>query len=456
METNENLKDTEESKKEKSKEQKTENLLDEIDNEDEPLPPPEEENEARELNTAAIVGIAMIGFIILTLIVLVVSSFKNRTKKEKEAAELDKAGNKTEIEFKAPSVPKQEEPVIPDVDDKDEYYEEEHFELPPEFQLPAQPEPGVAPVSPVGTTTKKSDRPDTRNSKSTRKIEGLGGLSFPEVQNVNSTVANAMNGTYGYGNQKLSKEDFIAQQMLQTQKIQDQLYGSGNNPGTNSDYTKQGFFESGIGSGGKGNYLSPATLWDGTIISAALVTAINTDNPGVVIARVTENVYSSYDHSYLLIPEGSLLYATYNSSVSYGQNMVQVAWNLLIRPDNYRIPLGNMNGVTAQGASGYKGFVNNHPFETMKALGMIAVFSMIQTEITGQIDSQKNEYLKNTMTDVYSEASKLGNRMLDRALDIKPTIKIREGTEIKLITNTPLELPPVEIPEVTQKYIRTR
>ena len=50
----------------------------------------------------------------------------------------------------------------------------------------------------------------------------------------------------------------------------------------------------------------------------------------------------------------------------------------------------------------------------------------------------------------------IGNKMVDRALDIKPTIKIKEGTEIKLITNTPLELPPVEVFQATQKYVRTR
>jgi type IV secretion system protein VirB10 len=259
----------------------------------------------------------------------------------------------------------------------------------------------------------------------------------------------------------MTKEEFIAQQMLQTQNIQNQLYGNGGamprmNGTTNMTGDKDSFFNAASNASGRGEYLSNTCLWDGTIISGALITAINTDNPGVVIARVTENVYSSYDHSYLLIPEGSLLFATYNSSISYGQKQVQVAWNLLIRPDNYRVQLGNMNGVNAQGASGYTGSVSNHPFETLKALGMVAVFSIIQTEITNDINSQNNEYLKNSMTDVYSEASKLGNKILDKALDIKPTIKIKEGTEIKLITNVPLELPPVEVNQVTQKYVRTR
>ena len=288
------------------------------------------------------------------------------------------------------------------------------------------------------------------------------GLDYSNQQSSQNIVSQVMSGNYGtnaYG-QRMTKEEFIAQQMAQTQNLQNQYYGTGDSfgtttPGNNMYGNKENFFNAMSGTGGNGSYLSKTSLWDGTIISGALVTAINTDNPGVVIARVTENVYSSQDHSYLLIPEGSLLMATYNSSISYGQNKVQVAWNLLIRPDNYRIQLGNMNGVTPQGASGYKGSVSNHPWETLKALGMIAVYSFIQTEISNDIDAEKNEYMKNMMTDVYAEASKLGNKVVDRALDIKPTIKIKEGTEIKLITNVPLELPPVEVPQATQKYVRT-
>lgn len=402
------------------------------------------------------------------LIVFVALNVGSGKKKDKSPEELDKAGTKTVIEFKDKtpvdfysSNIDEDNPVVEKSEDE---MKEVIDTLPPEFQLPIQGETGKAPVSSVGSTggSYKSDRPDTRNSKSPRKIEGLAALDYSNQTQGQNLVSQIMSGNYGtnaYG-QKMTKEEFIAQQMAQTQNLQNQLYGSNMLDGTNGTYNsgseKENFFNASSGSTGNGTYLSKAALWDGTIISGALVTAINTDNPGVVIARVTENVYSSQDHSYLLIPEGSLLMATYNSSVSYGQNKVQVAWNLLIRPDNYRVQLGNMNGVNAQGASGYKGSVSNHPFETLKALGMVAVYSILQTEVTNDINSQKNEYLQNAMTDVYAESSKLGNKMVDRALDIKPTIKIKEGTEIKLITNVPMELPPVEVNQATQKYVRTR
>lgn len=438
---------------------------------EEELPPPEEENEAREVNVGNIIGLIVIGLLVIFLITFIAVSAGGKKNKKKEAEELDKAGTKTIIEFKDKSAvdfSSGNDEAAEAVEKKVEVITEAIEALPAEFQLPVQDEIGKAPVSSVGSssTSYRSDRPDTKGSKSPRKIEGLAALDFSGQGQGQNLVNQIMSGKYGsnaYG-QRMSKEEFIAQQMEQTQKLQNQLYGTSTTGGfgttgarTTSDAgTKESFFNSMSGSGGNGSYLSKASLWDGTIISGALVTAINTDNPGVVIARVTENVYSSQDHSYLLIPEGSLLMATYNSSVTYGQKQVQVAWNLLIRPDNYRVQLGNMNGVNAQGASGYKGTVSNHPFETLKALGMIAVYSIIQTEVTNDINSQKNQYLQNAMTDVYSKTTKLGNKIVDRALDIKPTIRIKEGTEIKLITNTPMELPPVEVNKATEKYVRSR
>ena len=451
------------------------NLSDEIEDEEDELPPPEEENAAREINVGMIFAVI---FIVIAVILLILMLAGGKKSKKKSNPELDKAGSKYEVQFKEkPVAIEQTEEHFTDTPEKPPLEKEEDVDaildtLPPGLQ--PQPAPSQAPVARVGSTgyssSSKSDRPDTRNSKSPRKIDGLKGQASPDTnQNIVSAIMNG-NSTGSSSNTRMTKEEYIAQMMKQTQNLQNQMYGtsgsgssfgsygsqSGNSTAAAYQQNKESFYSNGAGTGGSGQYMSYNSLWDGTIISGALVTAINTDNPGVVIARVTENVWSSYDHSFLLIPEGSLLYATYNSSVSYGQDKVQVAWNLLIRPDGYRITLGNMNGVSAQGVSGYKGKVNNHPFETLKALGMIAVYSMIQTEITADINSQNNEYLQNAMTDVYTEAAKIGNKIIDRALDIKPTITIKAGTEIKLITNTPLELPPVQINQATRKYVRTR
>ena len=421
---------------------------------------PPEENKAKRLNTLNIFKVLGISAILIVGVIFMFSKLSQI--KKKEATELDKAGTKWIPNVSVQTVPENDyeekgnQPEPPIKNDKDE---EDDSGLPEAFR---QPEPGTAPIATVNSSTGGNSsvyvKPDTRNSKSVRKIEGIAGSSYtaPSDEINKSIIANALNGGAARTpqmNTQQSKEDYIASILSASQGNQN-AYGQNTRQNAMAQSNKENFYGNSSNNAGNGKYLSQYSLWDGTVITGALITAINTDNPGVVIARVTENVYSSYDHSFLLIPEGTLMYATYNSSVSYGQNRVQIAWNLLIRPDGYRLELGNMNGIDSKGQSGSKGFATNHPFETLKALGLVAMFSIIQTEVTKDLGEQDNEYIKNALTDVYTEGAKLGNKIVDRSLDIKPTIRIKQGTQIKLITNMPLDLPPVKVNQVNRKYIR--
>lgn len=231
-------------------------------------------------------------------------------------------------------------------------------------------------------------------------------------------------------------------------------YGSTNTyQSQNMQDNKQQFFNQNSGNTNM-KWNNEYSLFYGTIIPAVLITGINTDLPGVVIAQVTSNVYSSQTGEYLLIPAGTKIYATYNSSVSYGQDRVQVAWNKMIRPDGLEIDLGNFVGVDKSGYAGYDGRVNTHPFETLKALGLIAAFSIFDTKTGNMQAAQNNMYAQNVLADTYSEINKLGGKIIDRALDIQPTITIPQGKEVKIITNVTMTLPPFEQKQVYEKYVR--
>ena len=78
---------------------------------------------------------------------------------------------------------------------------------------------------------------------------------------------------------------------------------------------------------------SPYEVKAGTIIPTSLITGMNSDLPGQIVGQVRENVYDTVSGNYLLIPQGSRLLATYDSSVTFGQERVLVCWNRLIRPD---------------------------------------------------------------------------------------------------------------------------
>ena len=69
------------------------NLNDEIESEDDELPPPEDEkDEARELNVGNILALIFIGVAVIFLIVMAAGSAKS--KKKVQSLELDKSGSK--------------------------------------------------------------------------------------------------------------------------------------------------------------------------------------------------------------------------------------------------------------------------------------------------------------------------------------------------------------------------
>jgi type IV secretion system protein VirB10 len=273
----------------------------------------------------------------------------------------------------------------------------------------------------------------------------------------------AGNGTavaLSYG-QLPSPEQYLAQ-------VQQRSALAGQNPGTaygggiptsytsqNMQSEKERFAGTGAGAAGVYQWNSEYTLWKGTVIPAVLETGINSDLPGAVIARVTKNVYSSLDGRYLLIPEGSRLYAMYNSNISYNQSRVQIAWNTLIRPDGLEIALGNMQGIDLQGYTGQKGTVNEHFFEYLKAMGIISAFTVANGELDNQMQSMgTSSYTDQVVSENRNVINQLAGKLIDRALDIQPTITVKQGTEINVLTNVTIEIPPLEPYPAVKKYQR--
>jgi len=222
----------------------------------------------------------------------------------------------------------------------------------------------------------------------------------------------------------------------------------------NNQANKTSFYSS-SGSTGilSGNFLPEDILWVGTIIPAVLETAINTDLPGNVIARVTQNVYDSQTGQKLLIPQGTILIAKYNSSISYAQSRVQIVWDLLIRPDGYQIELEGMNGVDPKGMAGLKATYHENWFEYVKAAGIITMFSVANAKMA----EEAAKYASNdTAAAVVSQNSQFMNQIsgtiIGRAMDIQPTLTIKSGEKINIMLNKNMYLPPLDSYPVTEKY----
>ena len=139
-----------------------------------------------------------------------------------------------------------------------------------------------------------------------------------------------------------------------------QLLSDINNQGGKQAFLKKTDSDDDYLENSKKNPRSPYEVKAGSYIPAALITGINSDLPGSVNAQVTENVYDTVTGNYLLIPQGAKLVGEYNSSLSFGQQRVQVVWNRIIFPDGKSLDIEKMQGTDISGYTGFYDKVNNH------------------------------------------------------------------------------------------------
>lgn len=182
---------------------------------------------------------------------------------------------------------------------------------------------------------------------------------------------------------------------------------------------------------------SPYVLQAGTVIAGALNTKISSDLPGQIVGHVTQNVYDSPTGRYLLIPQGSTLFGAYNSGISFGQQRTQIIWTRLIYPNGESLVLEKLPGGDAIGQSGLSDEVNNHWGQLFKAALVTTLLS-----VGSEAGTSWNE--NNLMQAIRSGASNgfsmVGNRLIDRSLNVQPTLTDRPGLPFTVILNRDLIL----------------
>lgn len=177
----------------------------------------------------------------------------------------------------------------------------------------------------------------------------------------------------------------------------------------------------------------------GSIIAAALVTGINSDLPGTVTAQVTENVYDTVTGQILLIPQGSRLIGTYDSRVSFGQERALLVWQRLTRPDGSSLQLDNLPASDTQGWSGLTDEVDFHTGRLLKGIAMATLLG-VGTELT--FGQQESDLVRAVRESVQQNADRAGQRLVERNLDIQPTLTVRPGWPLRVIVRRDLILSP--------------
>jgi type IV secretion system protein VirB10 len=160
----------------------------------------------------------------------------------------------------------------------------------------------------------------------------------------------------------------------------------------------------------------------GAIIAGVLETAINSDLPGYVRAVVSRDVMG-FDGSRVLIPSGSRLIGQYRSGLTSGQSRAFIVWSRLTRPDGVSVSLGSP--VTDPlGRAGLGGKVDSH---FLQRFGSAILLSVVQSGL-GALQRGSNDVVVRTADDAKSVAG----IALQRDINIPPTVKIAQGTPIRI------------------------
>ena len=200
---------------------------------------------------------------------------------------------------------------------------------------------------------------------------------------------------------------------------------------------------------------SAFSVMAGSVIPAVLVSGINSDLPGPILAQVSQNVFDSATGKYLLVPQGSRLIGIYQNASTYGQQRVEIAWQRLIFPNTSSMDLPQMPGADQGGYSGFTDEVNNHYLRTF---GTAAVMSLISAgQMVGQMAtfggggtygpygySQPNQWAMASQT-AGSAASgqfgSVGQQMIGQGMNRPPTIEIRPGYQFNVMVTEDLVFP---------------
>ena len=178
-------------------------------------------------------------------------------------------------------------------------------------------------------------------------------------------------------------------------------------------------------------------LDEGTIIETVLLNRLDGEYSGPVITQVANDVYSRAGLE-LLIPKGSRLLGEAREVSSFDQRRLAVLFHRLILPNGKTVSLDKFRGLDQIGETGVVSKVDHHYLEifgTSLALG--AIGGLMQIGAYGGYGYDPAVGFRVGATERMGASA---DEVLAKFLNKYPTIKVLEGTRIKVILTNDLNL----------------
>ena len=188
--------------------------------------------------------------------------------------------------------------------------------------------------------------------------------------------------------------------------------------------------------------MSPFELKAGAVVPAALLTGVDTARAGPVVAMVTQNVFDTVSGRHLLIPQGARLIGRHEGESAYGDRRAFLVWERLILPNGKSLILDSEPGVDAQGAIGVRGQVDRRLFPLL--VGTLFAGAITTLGQMARDDSRRDSggWLGDAGDAAAIEGAQVGGRLVDREMEVRPSIRLRPGASVRVMITRDLILEP--------------
>ena len=179
-------------------------------------------------------------------------------------------------------------------------------------------------------------------------------------------------------------------------------------------------------------------LFEGTVLETVLINRLDGQFSAPVECLVSNDVYS-HDRQHLLIPAGSKVLGEARKVEIFGQSRLAVSFHRLLMPDGFSTSLDRFQGLNQIGDAGLRDQVNNHYlriFGTSLAIG--AIGAVAEGGTSGALTASGSDLMRQGFAQSTAQSSA---QVLDKFLNVLPTITIREGHRVKVYLSGDLALP---------------
>ena len=184
------------------------------------------------------------------------------------------------------------------------------------------------------------------------------------------------------------------------------------------------------------------------MIPCNLITGVNSDLPGYVVAQVSENVCDWKNPDVILIPQGTRVFGIYDSKIAFAQRRVQISWSRLIYPDGTTLDLQGMPGADKRGYSGLSDKYYPRYGRLLTAAIMTAAFSSVgllfdddndpvvatggsTVVIPDNGNNARNEFAR----EIADSIGNAGEQLFNKYLNSQPTVLIRPAKRFNIVIN---------------------